>query len=502
MTTSRIQLGGLVAALLAMTTPQAWAVVNGGGAAKADCYSFFDGVDATTGPTTVVCKDGDPCDADGVVDHQCTFNVSVCSPGTVAGCTAQAVTAYSGSWVTKGYPVPTTPTGTDPNAPTCGNPQSIVVPLKQNKKGKFFNSKPVVLKLVSTTSAKPKKDVDKLKLVCAPAPPACPTNPNGGASQLTLTSANTGSDLDTGESGKSHNFIVPNGSQLKYCLTGCDGSTNPVCQGSGTTGDRATTLNGPTFGPPLPLFSANVAVCVVNRYADATITTTINLQDGSFDASTTPIRLLADTYQGSATQVCPKCVAGKCDSASRNPGAACTVDGTVTVNNPPAIVNAKYPVSRDCLPAGNPLGTPNVALNLTTATSTLQGNAAGTFPCPGQVRHDECNLLFNGGYTCTADCSTLADPKGGKNQTCCTNPQSLPCFPTDPATGIGKIVRTGNPVIAQPPWPDPTYPKKVDGGVLAATFCIPSTSAPLVDLTAGLPGPGSLLLPGSLVFTQ
>jgi hypothetical protein len=501
MTITRTWLAGLTAAILTSTAPHAWAVVAGGGSPKSDCYSIFDGVDASSG-TKVLCKDGDPCDSDGVVDHVCTFKVSVCSPGTTTGCTAQSVTGYSGTWVSKGYPVPATPT--DPANVTCGDPQLIQVPLKQTKSGKFKNSKPVKVTLKSVTSGKPKTDPDKLTLVCATAPPACPANPNGGPSQMTLTTDPTGSDLDTGKSGKSHNFIVPSGSQLKFCLTGCDGSTNPMCQGTGSTGDRATTLNGPTFGPPLPLFSANVAVCVVNRYKDPTITAMINVQDGTFDARSTPVNLLADTYQGSATQVCPRCVAGKCDNASRNPGAPCTVDGTVTVNNPPQIVNSQYPVSRDCLPAGNPLGTPAVALNLTTETATLDGNANGNgFPCAGQTAHDECRILVNNpAYVCNADCSSIQDPKGGKNQFCCTNPQNLPCFPTDPATGIGKIERTGNPVIAQPAWPDPTYPKKADGGLLAATFCIPSTTAPLVDFTAGLPGPGALLLPGSIVFTQ
>jgi hypothetical protein len=241
---------------------------------------------------------------------------------------------------------------------------------------------------------------------------------------------------------------------------------------------------------------------VVNRYKDPMVTAVFNAQDGSFDASATPVNLLSDTYQGSATQVCPRCVNGTCDSG-RSSGKPCKVDGTVTVNNPPTIVNAKYPVSRDCLPESSSLlGTPAVALGLVTGTSTLQGNANGTFPCPGQVRHDECNLTGATHFVCNVDCSSTSDFKGGKQQMCCNNPQSTPCFPTDPGSGIGKIERNGNPVIPAPAWPDTTYPKEVSGGVLAATFCIPPTNAPLVDGTAGLPGPGALLLPGTLVLTK
>ncbi|MGH7893521.1 MAG: hypothetical protein ACREQL_02580 [Candidatus Binatia bacterium] len=497
MSTTKIMTGGLAVALLAMTTPAAFATVAGGGPAASDCYAAFEGVDATAGVNKVQCADGDPCDADGATDGTCTFNLSVCAYETLEGCTPQPVASYKGNWVTKGFPLPPVAVTTE----TCGAAQEIKLALKTTKSGKQKNSKPLKLTLVAKASdGSPKTDKDKLVLKCLVGTAKCPANPAGGPSQVTMTVPDSGSDLDTGESGKSHNFITPSGTQLKYCLTGCDASTNPTCQASGATGPGS--LNGNTFGPPLPLFSSNVAVCVVNVYKDPVITATLNVQDGSFDASSTPVNLDADTYQGSATQVCPRCMNSRCDSG-RSTGQPCTVEGNVVVNNPPTIVNQKYPVSGDCLPEGAALlGTPVVALGLTTATSTLAGNAAGTFPCPGQVRHDECNLTGATSFTCTVDCSTATDFKGGKQQYCCTNPQKTPCFPTNPNTGIGQITRQGTPVVTQPAWPFPTYPKSADGGVLASVFCIPPTSAPLVDGTAGLPGPGALLLPGSIIFTQ
>lgn len=485
------------AALLAVSAPVALADVNGGGKASSDCYNVFKGVTATSG-IKVDCKDGDACDADGTANGSCTFNVRACAFETLPGCTPQAVTGYSGNWVKKfGYSTPAPGVTT----PTCGDPAQVVVPLKGKKKNKPGKRK---LTLKAKSAGSPKTDPDKILLRClfgtgGTGGNSCLANPAGGPSQLTLTTAPTGSDLDTGFSGKSHNFIVPNGSQLHYCLTECDESSNPVCIGEGATDAGGSgSLNGPTFGPPLPLFSSNVAVCVINRFKDPTIKAIINLQDGSLDARATPVNLLADTYQGSATQVCPRCTNGTCDSG-RNQGAKCTVDGTVVVNNPPNIVNANYPVSRDCLPSGNALlGTPEVALNLYTGTVSLAGNAAGNLPCPGQPRHTECT----GSATCTVDCSAESDFKGGVQQFCCTDAQKTDCFPTDAATGIGKIDRTGTPVIPQPAWPDPTYPKAADGGVLAATFCIPSTTSILVDGTAGLPGPGALLLPGSVQFKK
>src|SRR5262249_62035100 len=93
--------------------PPGSGLVLGGGGRKADCYSSFAGLDAADfTPTKVVCQDGDACDADGIVDHQCTFDVSVCGPTTIDGCTPRSVISYRGTWVNNGYPLPRTPTDT------------------------------------------------------------------------------------------------------------------------------------------------------------------------------------------------------------------------------------------------------------------------------------------------------------------------------------------------------------------------------------------------------
>ncbi len=84
---------------------------------------------------------------------------------------------------------------------------------------------------------------------------------------------------------------------------------------------------------------------------------------------------------------------------------------------------------------------------------------------------------------------------------CCSNARGLPCFPTDPLTGVGEIVRTGMIATPTPAWPDPTYPKTSDG-TLVAVFCIPSSNDIPVDATAGLPGPGALLLSGTMEWVR
>jgi hypothetical protein len=460
-----------------------------------DCLIGLKGTEgAVLAAGKVTCIDGAACDADGQKNNSCTIRVQACVNLEASGCTARTIKSAKVTPPARGITI--TPSGA---TAVCGSPADIVLPLRKNG---AKPSKPAKLRAVGVADVKPKaSDSDKVALQCLPCTTedcggggggACPANPNGGPKELTFTVGPTFGDLDTGYSGRSHNFSNVPGAVLNYCLTGCDGTTNPVCQGSGATGQG--TKNGPAFGPPLPLFSSNVAVCVVNRHQDANLQTVFNVQTGKFDAMATPLRLLSDTYQGTANSVCPRCIAGKCDSGRRE-GQNCTVQGTVIVNNPPNINDVPYPTSSDCLPSTSALlGTPNVALPLTTETATLQAATAGAIPCPGQANHDEC-----GTGSCTVACPDRNDFKGGKNQTCCSNAQQTACFPTNTAEGAsGQIVRVGSVTAPTPVWPDPTYPKTFTG-VFASAFCIPPTTNIQVDGTAGLAGPGASLLEGTAV---
>jgi len=309
---------------------------------------------------------------------------------------------------------------------------------------------------------------------------------------LTLTVPPTGSDLDNGWTGISHNFPIINGSSIQYTLSCPDGVN---CTGTGTTGPG--TFNGTTFGAPLPLLAANTPVCVVNRFQDPMLTGTFNLTTGDAGVSSPNlVKLFSDVYlRTTFPEVCPKCViaggggdlgsTGKCSSTSKTPGANCTVNGKVVVAG-----QGLYLLSSDCVPLGDsPPTTLDIQLPLTTGQAPP---IVGPVPCRDatgpQTQDDNCGAgACNAGCTGTA-CAThdaagnCIDAKGGISQLCCSTNTALPCFPTK---GGGSIVRSGKPVV----------PGDAAGGVFAGTFCIAHTDSSLINSVTGLPGPGALLLP-------
>lgn len=483
------------------------ATVSGGGSKKADCYAEFQGITATgkfQGKPRVDCADGDPtCDTDGKADGQCTFAITVCAAvqdPALPQCTPPSSVTFTKN--TANLPLPS---GVG-CAATAG---SVVVPLKHGKK----KDKPGKLKvvLIAEGPARPKFDRNTIFLRCLPSngggggDKTCANNPAGGPRELDMVEAASGGDLDNGTTGISHNFPIPQGATLKYCLSDCDGASQPVCQATGPTGKGS--LNGETFGPPLPLFSSNVPVCVVNRFADPANKAVVNVQTGIFDATATPIHLKSDVYLTNSPpkDVCPICTGssigatGTCDSGP-NQGKSCTVEGIVFVNNPPSVVNKKYTLSSSCPPDPAQFkATLDITLPLTndpTKPSTLAANAAGSSPCPGQKQHDGCS-----GTPCNVDCSATKPLRGGINQLCCASDGTTPCFPTSPQSGSQPIVRTGAVTPPTPSWvPNATTKATAENNVLAATFCEPATGSSIIDTTAGLAGPGALLLSGTATF--
>jgi hypothetical protein len=460
-------------------------VVGGRGAAS--CYVTFEGISSSSNRV-------DQAPVNGV----CTFDISVCVFQTdVPGCTPKSVVKMRGNG-TRLLDV----TGlTNATAPTCGPSKSVSIILRGRRK----SARKTIQLTASASSGPHKTDKNKLMLVCkqgAPTPvgKSCPDNPAGGPRQLDFTIAATGTDLDTGFSGVSHNFPVISGAKLSLCLTDCDKTTNPVCKASGPTGKDS--LNSATFGPPLPLFAAGVPVCVVNRFRDPAVQGTVNVQTGELQSTAggaaTPIALLSDIYNTSANQVCPKCsggslgARGSCDSGP-NASQSCTTNGQVRVVNPSAGINENYNLSNDCPPGGQQgsiTGTVTVILPVTTGTDSRTGK------CPGQPKDDQCGTFS---AACTVDCSGQADVKGGINQWCCSDTSHTPCFPTAANSGEPNhaIVRTGSPVVPQPPWPDPTYPKIGMNVKTVATFCIASSGGATIDQVAGLPGPGAVVFNGT-----
>src|SRR5262249_27223891 len=275
---------------------------------------------------------------------------------------------------------------------------------------------------------------------------SCPNREAPGLpSQVTLTVPPTGSDLDNGWTGTSHNFPIINGSQLRYCLTGCDGTSNFQCNGTGATGEGS--INGSASGARLPLLAANVPVCVVNRFQPGDLTGTFNLQTGD-SGTTSPngnlVPLFSDVYlRTTFPEVCPRCnipggagdigSVGKCSTTAKEAGQDCRVNGKVVVAG-----KGLYLLSSQCTPLGDsPPTTLNIQLPLTTGTAK---ELVGPLPCPDsagqQTQDDSCN-----GAACNATCTGSAcvstdsqgrciDAKGGISQLCCANSTSTPCFPT------------------------------------------------------------------------
>jgi hypothetical protein len=330
---------------------------------------------------------------------------------------------------------------------------------------------------------------------CRPGPTVGCQNPNG-PTKLVLTVLGSGNDLDNGWKGVSHNFPTPANTQFTMCLSNCNKTDDSMCDARGPTGPGS--INGTTFGPPLPLIAGGTAVCVINRFQPGDIAGSLDLATG---AATSQVNLFSDVYVTTPTSVCPQCINGRCNSGNRN-GQSCSVNGTVVVSEGiPANVN--YQLSNDCPPSGNPTGTLNIPLPLTTG-SVMTPGTGGSKPCREreaqgiQVEDDACGPAGCGNANCTGRAcvsttpdGTCVDSKGGISQACCNADTTTPCFDTRP--GGRGINRTGKPLAPLPAFPDPTYPKSVEGLNMVATFCEAATTSFTVDQVTGLPGPGALI---------
>jgi hypothetical protein len=496
----------LLLAVLASLGPATHAsavAVPGGGKAAADCAAGFE-VQGLSNPSSVVATKTrvDQLACDG----SCTFDLRLCVNEVVAGCTPPAVTGFRFRPSTRTLGLPSPLGGADH---LCGPDDTVKVALKGGRAAMR------AYKVTAITSGR--RDRDKLVLRCRPNPnrtgcgqtgcglpeppvSACPGNPDGGPDQVVFTVLGRGTDLDNGWTGTSHNFPVIKDASLTFCLCGCDAFTDPTCTATAPTG--AGSLNGATFGPPLPLIAGGVPVCVVNRFAGAA-TGTADVQTGEMNGN---IPLLSDVFATDPTRVCPQCLGGTCDSGARR-GQACTVDGTVTVAQSLA-ANKNFQLSRSCPPLGNPLSTLTIDLPITTGSTTTPGTG-GSKPCRDEeaqgvpVKDNNCSAgCAVGSCTGNACVSKIADPsnpgamicidaKGGLSQACCNDNTSVPCFDTGP--GGAGLNRTGRPGAPAPAWPDPTYPKSADGLVTVATFCEAATGSSNIDTVTGLPGPGAVV---------
>jgi hypothetical protein len=333
-----------------------------------------------------------------------------------------------------------------------------------------------------------------------PVPTATPTGGDGAcggaALQITVTSL-AGSDLDTGWTGIAHNSVAIEGASV---------TTNLDCTGDDCTVDGSA-LAGTTFGSPLPLSSGGVATCVTNTFREG-VTGTYNCQTGCGEST---VRLTSAVFLSQdITRPCPRCEndptpndgqkGGTCDDQSATSGAACDVGGTSALFGP---------TSNDCLPRGTAIANLPIDLApLTTGTVTRTADvdcASFGFPpgscfCPDQIRPNPC---LSGSCPESGECQATAQPEG-----ICSGQTFRTCFPEngngdceDTFPGAGSCQERLRPCFGTTISRTGTCGGSANPatGTLVGIFCIPRTSAPAVDTTAGLPGPGALSLPsGSL----
>jgi hypothetical protein len=280
-------------------------------------------------------------------------------------------------------------------------------------------------------------------------------------------------------------------------------STDPECTGTLPFGEG--TINGETFGPPLPLRAEGVSTCVVNRWADdigsePSTVRSVNLETGEIEFRAT---LRSDVYlTGNERHPCPICEgaitigqSGKC-AEGRNNGKPCVTEG---------ISELFVPTSSACLPNGIEL-VATVAVEIDPITSAVADSArfgkhlcisGGECPRPDQSKANICtNPARCDASECPSD-DVASGIQPGVDQACCpTGGEKIGCFPALVDEADPLIVRSGKASIGQPPWPDPRYPKIATGGQVAGVFLIDGTGASVIDTTAGFPGPGAFVLVG------
>jgi hypothetical protein len=186
----------VLAVVLVASVAQA-VVFGGGGSSRTDCLAVFDAAVnyPPDNPKRFRCKDGDPCDADGLVNGVCAFDVVVCANSTYnpARCTMNGVDSIvvdhaldNGdrkfdpdfqalqNRIDNAIVGPGDPPNTDPDA--CATPSRFLIPVigplagnacKRGKKQVKLTAYAVPVFGVSA------RDRDKLKMECDAADVGC-----------------------------------------------------------------------------------------------------------------------------------------------------------------------------------------------------------------------------------------------------------------------------------------------------------------------------------------
>jgi hypothetical protein len=272
---------------------------------------------------------------------------------------------------------------------------------------------------------------------------------------------------------------IPDGSTNRFGLANCTGSSCtvfPTDQVPAVNSDEPDcTTTGCNFGTPLPIPNQATPVlstCVLNTWS-APASGSVNLATG---AATLNIPLRSEVYlTANVNQPCPVCrsggvpvsgspaapASGTCDRGPRKDQACRTANSNgLTRDCPSGGSDAQNPCepggATPCLD-GTFIGPISVDLSpLTTATST-SSDAGGIF-CP-QVGQTALQVGCFG----KPDCRSYSE------------------------TGV---------------LPGPLSTDTAANVTLASTFCIAQTGNPdpsIVDISANLPGPGAVSLPGQFL---
>ena len=528
--------------------------IPGGGKSTSDCYAEFDVTGG--GPSNKIsCTDGDPaCDTDFACDGVCTFKARLCVNQTdITGCTSTAL--KKAPKVTKN--LLTVPTFT---SAACGPFANITVKLKgkkKNKKGTFkmittaisASGKPpkdkdtLIFSCLPRTGACPTTTTTTLP---PPPPgtlsfsPTIRTSSCGGPSSMGYTTPgaplsgeiDAGAKLSGGDLGLGCLYVgggtaavaaslIPDGTTTflhiipgagtaftldasagtgpQNCSKGAGPATHCVAgTNTGSTctmdnecgGQSGSCAKDPNcfFGPPLPIANTELAAlstCVLNVIQmDAS---------GSGDlASGTSITTLPLSSQvfltGNGTAPCPVCVDTVCtgdgttrcfvDADCSGPGGTCSSHtGTVTCLGGNKDGSACTPVgtlktSFDCTPTPGLFQAPlPVTLGPLTTAAAMESSSM------------QCQAGTSQGNACTQDADC---PMSHCLDLFCPKQRSVGAFHFPSATTIKEQgLAAGNLADKQP-----------HHGILASTFCIPSTGSVGVDTLADLPGPGAIAIDG------
>ena len=320
-------------------------------------------------------------------------------------------------------------------------------------------------------------------------PALSPTAPPPATSHTTAVyRVRAGAEIDLGWSGMAHDQPWPAEQRLHFELEcAADGA---CVLGGGAPGE--------IFGAPIPLSAGSIPVCVVNRLREP-LGGSVHAVSGCGEIR---VKLVSSVFTAAdVAHPCPVCRGDFTPNDGRKDGRC---EGG-TSSGAPCDTNAASPLfgasSNDCLPpstasAGDltvdllPMTTGAARLEATVDCKRGRPGLSGRCFCPTQAQANECaSGSCDAGDSCDGPFDGVCSEAPFRG--CQLGSGDRECGAAFPGSGSCTVRARrcfGDNILAQGVC-DPAAP------VYVAVFCAPATQAPAVNSTAGLPGPGRLLLP-------